>query len=168
MSCWKVVADVVGRVDPMTTDDAILLVQAGLAAARTRQGGFHGRLHEDRHAVLRGAEERSHAGGQRRHVCLSPSGPVDVQQIVLALWGLPHREEKYVAIAYARAFDEWVDASSLWLFRRLVVEGAWWDLVDETAIKLVGRALLKERQVSEAEIRPWITDRRSSGCAGQR
>ncbi|MGI9585901.1 MAG: DNA alkylation repair protein [Acidimicrobiia bacterium] len=77
---------------------------------------------------------------------------------VLSLWTLPHREEKYLAIAYARAFDRYVDSESVPLFRQLIVEGAWWDFVDEIATKLVAVALAKQpRDVTRTMVR-WITD----------
>jgi 3-methyladenine DNA glycosylase AlkD len=58
---------------------------------------------------------------------------------VLALWDQPHREEKYIAIGVARCHRDFVTVSSLPLYRKLIREGAWWDLVDPVAIKLVGR-----------------------------
>ena len=44
------------------------------------------------------------------------------------------------------------------LYLRLVVEGAWWDFVDEVASKLVGTVLLRERSVAEPVVRGWIPD----------
>ena len=44
------------------------------------------------------------------------------------------------------------------LYRRLIVEGAWWDLVDDVAIKLVGGALEAERHLVTPVVRAWITD----------
>lgn len=76
---------------------------------------------------------------------------------VRLLWDLDHREEKYLAIGYARSFDQFVDVHSLRLYRELVVEGAWWDLVDETAIKLIGVALGKSRVETEPTVRSWIS-----------
>jgi 3-methyladenine DNA glycosylase AlkD len=86
--------------------------------------------------------------------------PLDVaeyHQAVKALWRLGHREEKYLAIAYARAFDEYVRTESMQLFERLIVEGAWWDFVDEIASRLVGRVLFKERSRTDPTIRGWIS-----------
>jgi 3-methyladenine DNA glycosylase AlkD len=75
---------------------------------------------------------------------------------VSALWELPHREEKYLALGYARAFDQFVGIESMPLYKRIVVEGAWWDFVDETASRLVGRVLFKERSLTEPTVRSWI------------
>jgi 3-methyladenine DNA glycosylase AlkD len=76
---------------------------------------------------------------------------------VRRLWALPHREEKYLAIGYARGFDTFVDAGSVPLYRDLIVEGAWWDLVDETAARLVGRALAKDRDSVTPVVWAWAT-----------
>ena len=77
---------------------------------------------------------------------------------VLALWRLPHREEQYLALGYARAFPSYVTLSSVPLYRRLIVEGAWWDFVDETAIQLVGRVLRNQRSRMTPKVRAWIDD----------
>ncbi|MFQ5967874.1 MAG: DNA alkylation repair protein [Acidimicrobiia bacterium] len=75
---------------------------------------------------------------------------------VSALWNLEHREEKYAALAYARAFPDFIRASELPLYESLVRQGAWWDLVDEVAIKLVGGVLRGEPAWQVVE--PWIDD----------
>lgn len=74
-----------------------------------------------------------------------PATAGEYRDAVNALWRMPHREEKYLALGYARHFDRYVGVGRVSLFRRLVREGAWWDLVDETAIHLIGRALAKQR-----------------------
>lgn len=75
-----------------------------------------------------------------------------------ALWDQPGREEKYLAIAWARHWSRWIVPASLPLYERLVVDGAWWDFVDDVAPNLVGRVLLEHR----AELRPvldeWVDD----------
>jgi len=77
---------------------------------------------------------------------------------VLALWRLPHREEKRAAIAVARHYRAFVTAESLELYERLVCEGAWWDYVDEIAVHLVGEALLKDPDAAWPVIDGWIDD----------
>lgn len=71
-----------------------------------------------------------------------PGDETDVELGVLALWALPHREEKYAALAYAASAPKGIGL--LPLYERLIREGGWWDLVDEVAIKLVGKVLLDE------------------------
>ncbi len=87
-----------------------------------------------------------------------PASQPEYGRAVLALWNLPHREEKYLAIGYARAFDAFMTTESTPLYRRLVVEGAWWDFVDEVASKLVGRVLLRCRAEVDPTVRSWILD----------
>jgi len=77
---------------------------------------------------------------------------------VLALWRQPHREEKYLAIGYAAAFPRFVTLSSVSLYRKMIVEGAWWDFVDGIATSLVGEVLLNQRERMTPRIRAWIDD----------
>ena len=62
-----------------------------------------------------------------------PPDAAGYERLVLGLWDLPHREVKYLALGLARRFEEYVTPEVLPLYRRLIVEGAWWDLVDEVA-----------------------------------
>lgn len=86
-----------------------------------------------------------------------PADHDEYHDAVLCLWQLPHREEKYLAIGYARSFDAFIDAESMPLYEQIITEGAWWDFVDEVASHLVGRVLLKERALTEPGIRSWIS-----------
>ena len=43
---------------------------------------------------------------------------------VASLWALPHREERYLALSYARAFRRFIDLPQPDLYQRLVREGA--------------------------------------------
>lgn len=83
----------------------------------------------------------------------------DYRTAVLALWGQPHREEQYLAIGYAKAFPRYITLSSVPLYRRLIVEGAWWDFVDDIATSLVGSVLRNQRDPMTPKIRAWIDDR---------
>jgi 3-methyladenine DNA glycosylase AlkD len=78
---------------------------------------------------------------------------------VSALWRRPHREEKYLAIAVARAYPRYVTLSSVPLYREMIVEGAWWDLVDEIAIHLIGAVLVGQRRQMTPRVADWIGDR---------
>ena len=88
-----------------------------------------------------------------------PTDRDDYRCAVLALWNQSHREEKYLAIGYARSFPQFVTLSSVPLYDRMIVEGAWWDLVDETAIHLAGDVLFNERDRMTPKIEAWIDDR---------
>ena len=58
---------------------------------------------------------------------------------------------KYAAVPIARAHRRFITMASLPLYRRLIVEGAWWDFVDEIAGHLVGRIVLRERATRRAD-----------------
>jgi 3-methyladenine DNA glycosylase AlkD len=117
-----------------------------MAAYMKTDHPFHGVQRAGQEAVVREALRlypvRDRAGYERN---------------VLALWELPHREERYVAIRYARQ-AKYVGPEALGLYERMIREGAWWDLVDEPAAHLVGAALGKAR----AEVKPvldlWVLD----------
>ncbi len=77
---------------------------------------------------------------------------------VEALWELPHREEKYLAIGIAKHYTDFLSSDNLDLYRRLIVEGAWWDFVDEVGIHCVGIVYRDERETTEPLIEEWIDD----------
>ncbi|MFZ1119039.1 MAG: DNA alkylation repair protein [Candidatus Binataceae bacterium] len=87
-----------------------------------------------------------------------PADRAAYERGVLALWVLPHREEQYAAIEYARQHPRFIVPQSMKLYERLIRQGAWWDLVDDVAEYLVGAATLAYR----AQVRPilerWIDD----------
>jgi 3-methyladenine DNA glycosylase AlkD len=77
---------------------------------------------------------------------------------VVELWEQPHREEKYLAIGIARRYTSFVTADNLDLYRRLIVEGAWWDFVDDVAINCVGIVHRDERTKVAPLIEEWVDD----------
>lgn len=88
----------------------------------------------------------------------APANRDDYEAAVLALWQLPHREEKYLAISYASSHQDFINGASLPLYETLVRTGAWWDFVDSTAIKLVGGVLAAEMEDTFVVLDRWITD----------
>jgi 3-methyladenine DNA glycosylase AlkD len=83
---------------------------------------------------------------------------VTYRTAVTSLWEQPHREEKYLAIGLARAHPDYLLVENLDLYRRLIVEGGWWDLVDDVAINCVGLVYLRHRPETEPCIDAWIED----------
>ncbi len=77
---------------------------------------------------------------------------------VRELWNQPERECKYLAISTARAFSAYIDSSSLPLYRTMIIQGAWWDLVDEIAVHLVGEVLRKQPEKVYPLMDAWIED----------
>ena len=80
------------------------------------------------------------------------------QALVLGLWDLPNREEKYLALGVARHFREHVTPLSLPLYRSLIVEGAWWDFVDEIATKLIRSLVVEHPAQTWPVVDLWIDD----------
>ena len=82
----------------------------------------------------------------------------EYEAAVLALWGRPSREEKYLAIGIATGYREFITFDRVPLYRRLIVEGAWWDFVDDVAARCVGPVLLNEREAMAPVIDAWSED----------
>jgi 3-methyladenine DNA glycosylase AlkD len=80
----------------------------------------------------------------------------DYKTAVLALWELPHREEKYLAIGVAQMWPAFILPTALPMYRRMIVEGAWWDFVDDVAIRLVGRVMRAHRAGIKPVMEQWI------------
>jgi len=91
----------------------------------------------------------------------SPDDRESWEATLRALWDeATRREERYAALALGRhrVARTWRDPASLALWRHLVVTGAWWDLVDETAIHLVGDVLDRHRVAATPTVSAWATD----------
>lgn len=88
----------------------------------------------------------------------APATRDEYEALALALWELPHREEKYLALAVAGAFKQFIVPESLPLYRRSIVEGAWWDLVDETATQLIRTLVTGYPDQSWPIVDGWIDD----------
>ncbi len=108
---------------------------------------FHGVRKPGRVAILRNLGRTFPVGDHATYLATSA-----------ALWAQDHREEKYLAIAWARRWRTFVGLDSFDLYERFVVEGAWWDFVDETASHLVGEVLLTHRDEVRPIMQAWIDD----------
>ncbi len=78
----------------------------------------------------------------------------ELDAVVRELWDrAEYREERYTALAFVERYPQHV---TLNLLERLVVEGAWWDLVDPLA-RRVGELLRRDPRVAGA-MRRWSRD----------
>lgn len=71
------------------------------------------------------------------------------------------REDRYAAIDLARhrTYAGWAsELRSLHLFDHLIVTGAWWDYVDDVAIRLVGPVLRNHHEEVAPITRRWARD----------
>ncbi len=87
-----------------------------------------------------------------------PDNVDEYKEFVLALWSLPHREEKYAALEIALQHKKFITTESLDLYEQLIREGAWWDFVDVIAVHLVGQTLLDERKSVKPLMDKWVKD----------
>lgn len=69
------------------------------------------------------------------------------------------REERYAAIALLRHrhYRSWRDSSVMALVRELIVQGAWWDLVDDL-VHVVGEVRLLDPAGERERLRGWSVD----------
>ncbi|NIH81087.1 DNA alkylation repair protein [Amycolatopsis viridis] len=70
------------------------------------------------------------------------------------------REERYLAIDLTghRAYARWQDHTLIPLYEEMIVSGAWWDYVDEIAIRRVGPLLRTDRERVTPVVRRWARD----------
>jgi 3-methyladenine DNA glycosylase AlkD len=94
-----------------------------------------------------------------RHVVKNfpPPTRADYERLVLALWRLHHREEKYIAQRVAVKHRQFMVPASLPLYRRFIVEGAWWDFVDEASTHMIRELVLDHPAKVWPKIDTWIT-----------
>jgi 3-methyladenine DNA glycosylase AlkD len=87
-----------------------------------------------------------------------PGDEGEYRQLVLGLWNLGHREERYIALGVARHFKAFIHPAQIDLFWALIVEGAWWDLVDEVATKLVRHLVVEFPAEAWNVVDTWADD----------
>ncbi len=75
-----------------------------------------------------------------------------------ALWELPHREEKYIGQGVALSFPRFIVPGSIRLYQRFIVEGAWWDFVDETATHMIRKLVLDHPTETWPLVDDWNDD----------
>ncbi len=82
----------------------------------------------------------------------------DIEQAARELWNMKQREGKYAALRVAHSKTKFVTPDKLPFYENLIREGAWWDLVDEAAVKLIGAAHLKNPRKMAPVLDQWIED----------
>lgn len=87
-----------------------------------------------------------------------PADRKEYESAIKALWKLSMREERYTAIEFAKMHSQFVTADSLALYEQMIRDGAWWDLVDDLAIQIVGHIYRDERKKLASVIEKWIKD----------
>ena len=80
---------------------------------------------------------------------------------VRELWdGATHSEERYAATALTgqRAYRAWQDPDTVPLYRHLITTGAWWDHVDELAVRRIGPILMSHKTTMTSTVLSWATE----------
>ena len=78
-----------------------------------------------------------------------------------ALWReAEYREERYAAqgLVGHRLYRVHQTPKAMPLFEEFIVDGAWWDHVDDIAIHRIGPLLINDRDAIEPVMRAWSTD----------
>lgn len=85
-----------------------------------------------------------------------PANREDYEELVTALWELPHREEKYLAQGVAGGFRQFIVPDSLQIYQRFIDDGAWWDFVDEAATHMIRELVLDYPNVTWPLVDTWV------------
>ncbi|MDQ7805699.1 DNA alkylation repair protein [Amycolatopsis sp. A133] len=86
---------------------------------------------------------------------------VTFSETVLKLWRTAEfREERYAAIDLSghRAYRGWQDPELVPMYEEMIVTGAWWDHVDELAIRRIGPILQAGRAELTPIMRAWANN----------
>jgi 3-methyladenine DNA glycosylase AlkD len=81
---------------------------------------------------------------------------VDYRGGVASLWSGSHREEKYLAIGWARRHGQFITFENVDLYQQMISEGAWWDFVDDVAANLIGEVLRQEPAAMRPVLGAWL------------
>ena len=82
----------------------------------------------------------------------------EYNDIILHLWSLPHREEKYVSVKLAIKCSKFITLDALPVFEKMIREGQWWDFIDPVSTNLVGKLLKKYPTEMNKILDKWIED----------
>ena len=117
----------------------------GMAAYLKTDMPFYGVSSPARRAIL------------KQLVRFAPEANDEYRGQVAALWEQPHREEKYLAIDWARRHRTFITFENIDLYERMITEGAWWDLVDDIAANLVGGVVRADPDHMRPVLERWLT-----------
>ena len=92
-----------------------------------------------------------------------PANFAEYKRNVLALWNAGQakggqRDLQYAAIFYLARFKKYHTPAVLPLCKKMVEQGAWWDLVDWIATKVVSPVVDAHRKQAAPVMRKWIED----------
>jgi len=87
-----------------------------------------------------------------------PQSQEEYERLVRGLWELPHREEKHLALGVAVRNKAFITSESIGLYKQLIVEGHWWDLVDDVATHMIRPLVIGFPSETWPAVDTWIDD----------
>ena len=82
----------------------------------------------------------------------------EYNDVILHLWSLSHREEKYVSVKLAIKCRKFITLDALPVFEKMIREGQWWDFIDPISTNLIGKLLEKYPTEMNSILDKWIED----------
>lgn len=144
---------------PLNVDSACQLAAGALAAQADRDKAEGMQAYMKTDMPFYGVQKRGRAPILKELLSrYRPETREQYEELVLALWGMSHREEKYLAQGVATAHREFIVPESLSLYKRMIVEGAWWDLVDEVATHMIRPLVIEYPNQIWPVVDTWIGD----------
>lgn len=106
-----------------------------------------------------GVPKPARSGLERRLVAEHPLPDAAALELaVRTLWDeAEYREERYLALSLTghRRYARWLMPDQVPLYRHWIVDGAWWDYVDEIANRRIGPLLRAQPESLEPTVREW-------------
>ena len=86
------------------------------------------------------------------------SNQEEYNSVIMDIWNLSHREEKYISIKLARKWKKYITLDALNVYEKMIREGQWWDFIDPISQGLIGILLMKNRFKMNKILDKWIKD----------
>ncbi|TCO43781.1 DNA alkylation repair protein [Actinocrispum wychmicini] len=148
---------------PKTTHRTLVKAgRAGLAELADPEKAVDMRKYMKSEMPYRGVSKPQRAALIKRLMAEHQLSDVDaLVAAALELWrAAKYREERYLAIDLTgqRPYAAWQDVSLMPLYEEMIVTGAWWDYVDEVAVRRIGPLLRDNPVALTPTMRAWSTD----------
>ena len=84
----------------------------------------------------------------------------EYKQVTEELWNnAKYREERATAITIAKQYKEFQTLNALPIYKHMIMDGAWWDYVDEISAHLIGNLLENYPKEIKKELKKWNKDK---------
>jgi len=143
-------------------DTLIHELRAGLAKVANAEKASEMRKYMKSEMPYRGVPKPERSQLAREIFNLNPLPDRDTwTATILKLWReADFREERYLAVDLSgyKPYLKWQSSELLPLYEEMIVTGAWWDYVDELAIRRVGPLLRSETGAIKPMMQRWAKD----------